>query len=61
MQIVTAKEDAQALLETLPKTSTWDDIMYEMYVKQKIQKGLNELERGETISHEKIKEEFLVK
>jgi len=34
-----AKKSAQQLLERLPDDADWDDIMYELYVKQKIERG----------------------
>ena len=32
----TAKEAALHIIERLPELASWDDIMYELYVKQKI-------------------------
>ena len=31
------KEAAQAVIERLREDATWDDLMYELYVKQKIE------------------------
>ena len=33
--------------------------MYELYVKQKIEEGLADIEKGRTVPHEKIKAELL--
>ncbi len=30
------KEEAKKLIDTLPDKVTWDDIMYEFYVKKKV-------------------------
>lgn len=30
-----AKDAARQIIEQLPEQATWDDIMYELYVKQK--------------------------
>jgi len=54
-----AKEAARQIIEHLPDQATWDDIMYEFYAKQKIEKGLTDIEAGRTVSHEEIKDEFL--
>lgn len=56
---MTAKEAAQQILDHLPEQATWDDIMYELYVKQKIETGLADIEAGRTIPHEDINAEFL--
>jgi predicted transcriptional regulator len=39
--------------------ATWDDILYELYVKQKIEEGLADIAAGRTISHEELKAELL--
>ena len=54
----TAKEAARQIIEHLPDQASWDDIMYGLYVKQKIEEGLADIEAGRTISHEKIRAEF---
>jgi predicted transcriptional regulator len=53
-----AKDEAKKLLETLPDSATWDDIMYQIYVRAKISEGLNEVKRGELVSHEEVKQRF---
>lgn len=42
----TVKEDAMKLIETLPDQITWDDIMYESYIRQKIEPGLRDGNEG---------------
>ena len=54
-----AKQAAKAIIDHLPEQASWDDIMYELYVKQKIEEGLADIEAGRTISHEQIKVELL--
>ena len=34
------KEEAKRLIDKLPEETTWDDIMYEIYVKKKIDIGI---------------------
>jgi len=51
-----AKEEAKKLIELLPDHATWDDIMYEFYVKKKLAKALDEGAAGEVVSHEAAKE-----
>lgn len=52
------KENARKLIERLPDDSTWDDIMYEMYVRQKIERGLQDAAEGKTTDHEEVKKQF---
>jgi predicted transcriptional regulator len=56
---ITAKEAAQRLISSLPEQTTWDDIMYELYMKQKIEAGLKAAQEGRTVSHEEAKRRLL--
>ena len=55
----TAKQAARELIEHLPDQSSWDDIMYQLYVKQKIEEGLADIGTGRTIPHDQVKAELL--
>ena len=51
----------QALLEIankLPDECTWEDVMYQLYVRQKIEDGLRDVEAGRLVSEEEIEREF---
>jgi predicted transcriptional regulator len=54
--MATAKAEALALIGKLPDEASWDDIMYELYVKQKIETGLQAAADGTTVPHEEIKD-----
>mgnify|MGYP001574685624 CR=1 FL=1 len=56
---MTAKQAARELLERLPDEVNWDDIMYELYVRQKIEEGLKDLDEGRVVSHEDAKRRLL--
>ncbi len=53
-----AKNAARQIIDHLPDQATWDDIMYELYVKQKIEEGLADIEAGRTVPHEQVKAEL---
>ncbi|MCK4223661.1 MAG: hypothetical protein KAX39_00680 [candidate division Zixibacteria bacterium] len=55
------KEEAKKLIERLPDQVTWDDIMYEFYVKKKIATGIKAAEEGRIIPHDEVKKRFLSK
>ena len=46
------KEAAKKLIDMLPDSASWDDIIYEMYVKKTIAEGLRALDEGDHASHE---------
>ncbi len=52
------KEEAIHLIEALPDDCFWDDIIYEMYVKKKIELGLDAADKGEVISHDDVRKRF---
>lgn len=53
-----AKLEAKKLIDALPDQATWDDIMYELYVKKKLEKALGEAAEGDVVSHESAKQEL---
>lgn len=55
------KEEAKKLIDALPEQATWDDVMYELYVKQKLQKALDEAAAGKVVSHKVAKQELTSK
>jgi len=52
------KSRAIRLISDLPKSSSWDDLMYRIYVRQKIEAGLADLRAGRVHSHEAIRREL---
>lgn len=55
----TLKNEAINAISRLPESASIDDIMYELYVIDKIKKGKEASERGETISIEDLRREML--
>jgi predicted transcriptional regulator len=49
------------LIDRLPDEVTWDDIIYEFYVKKKIATGIKAAEEDRIVSHEEVKKRFLSK
>jgi len=56
----TAVDEARKLIEALPETASWDDIMYQFYVKQKLRSALDAAEEGRVVSHEEVKKRLLL-
>jgi predicted transcriptional regulator len=50
----TAKEEVRALLEKLPDDASLNDIQYHIYVRQKVERGLEAIQQGNVIPHEEI-------
>jgi predicted transcriptional regulator len=49
-----AKEEVMRILERLPEDASLEDIQYHIYVRQKIDHGLADIEAGRTITEEEF-------
>jgi len=58
MPTTNIKQEAHRLIEQLPETATWDDLMYEIYVRQAIEAGLAESEAGRTLDVKEVRAKF---
>ena|SRR5688572_24283289 len=52
------KKEAVKLVDALAPDATWDDLMYEIYVRQAIESGLADSDAGEVKSVDAVREEF---
>ncbi|MEK6803719.1 MAG: hypothetical protein AABZ34_13810 [Nitrospirota bacterium] len=55
----TTKKQALQMIKSLPEKATWDDIMYEIYVRKKIEAGVVAADEGKVMRHEDVKKRFL--
>ena len=53
------KQEVIKAISKLPESANIDDIMYELYVIDKVKKGREAAERGDTISVQELKKEML--
>ena len=58
MSTVVRKEDAHKLVDQLPANATWDDLMHEIYVREAIEKGLEDSRSGRTKDVKEIREKY---
>jgi hypothetical protein len=54
MQTTNINQEAPRLIEQLPENTTWDDLMYEIYVQQAIEAGLADSEAGRTLDVKEV-------
>lgn len=50
----TAKKEVIELLKHLPDDSTLEDIQYHLYVRQKVQRGLRDVQEGRIYTQEEV-------
>jgi predicted transcriptional regulator len=53
------KEEALKLIHDLPDETSWDDIIYQIYVRKKIEKGIEAADQGRVVAHDEVKKQFL--
>jgi len=58
MQTESIKEKAHQLLDNLPESATWDDLMYRIYVRQSIEAGIKDSDQGRTVDVKKVRKKF---
>ena len=49
-----AKEEALRILESVDDSENFEDILYQMYVKRKIEAGLKDIEDGNIVSDDEM-------
>jgi predicted transcriptional regulator len=52
----TAKDQVQQILASLAEDATLEDIQYHIYVRQKIEQGLADVEAGRVMSHAEVQQ-----
>jgi hypothetical protein len=52
------RADAHRLIDALPSGSTWDDIMYRIYVRQAVDKGIKDAESDNVVPVEEVRRRF---
>lgn len=58
MSTIVSKEEAHKLIDQLPANATWDDLMHEIYVRETIEKGLEDSKAGRTKGVSEVRKEY---
>jgi len=53
------KDEAKKLIDQLPSEATWDDVMYEMYIKKKLSVALRAADEGHVVAHHAVRKSLL--
>jgi predicted transcriptional regulator len=52
----TAKKEVSKLLKQLPDEASYEEIQYHIYVRQKIEKGLKDVEEGRVLTQAEVEQ-----
>ncbi|MGH8066079.1 MAG: hypothetical protein ACRERE_12785 [Candidatus Entotheonellia bacterium] len=58
MSSTNVKQEARRLVDNLPENATWDDLMYEIYIRQAIEAGLADSAAGRTLDVKEVRAKF---
>jgi predicted transcriptional regulator len=58
MSATTIKDEARRMVESLAEDATWDDLMYQIYVRQAIEDGIRDAEEGRLTDTAHVRAEF---
>jgi predicted transcriptional regulator len=47
------------MIEQMPADASLEDIIYELYFRQRVDRGLQEFDAGKTISHAEVKQSVM--
>ena len=55
MPAATVRDEARRVVEQLPDDATWDDVLYQIYVRQSVEAGLEDCRAGRLIPAEEVR------
>jgi hypothetical protein len=58
MQTENIKEKAHQLLDNLPDSAKWEDLMYRIYVREAIEAGIKDSDQGLTVEVKEVRKKF---
>jgi len=58
MQTETIKQKAHQLLDKLPDSASWEDVMYRIYVRQAIEAGFKDSDQARTTDVSEVRKRF---
>jgi hypothetical protein len=56
----TIREEVRKLADRLPDDADWKDVMYEVYVRQKIAEGEKAISEERLVSHDEVRSRFMI-
>jgi len=58
MSTTMAKDQAHQLVDRMPENSTWDDLIYEIYVREVIEEGLADSRAGRVVGVGELRKKY---
>jgi len=58
MPTAMAKDQAHQLIDKMPNNASWDDLIYEIYVREVIEEGLADSSAGKVLGVEELRKQY---
>ncbi len=58
MPMLMEKKEAHKLVDSLPDSATWDDLMHDIYVREIIERGLSDSRSGKSKDVKDVRKEY---
>jgi hypothetical protein len=58
MQTESVKTQAYKLVDNLPDSATWEDVMYRIYVRETVEAGIKDSDAGRTVDVTEVRKKF---
>jgi predicted transcriptional regulator len=55
MPAMSVRDETRRLAEQLPDDATWEDVLYQVYVRQSIEAGLEDVRAGRVVSAAEVR------
>lgn len=55
MATATVRDEARRLVDQLPDDATWDDLLYQVYVRQSVEAGLEDARSGKVVPVDEVR------
>lgn len=52
------KEKVIELIKSLPDDCTWEDIQYHIYVREKVERGIQDIDDGKVLTQDELEKEM---
>lgn len=53
--MASSKKTALNLIEKMPENASLEQIMYGLFFRQRVDRGLDELDKGKTVTHDEVR------
>jgi hypothetical protein len=58
MSAIMEKDEAHRIVDRMPPNATWDDLIYEIYVRETVERGLSDSQSGNTKDVKEIRAKY---